>query len=245
MIKKHVERIVNGYLERLVNTPASVLPQGYNPLEKIRAALYKWVYVPFNDTFVWLELKCLNTTQIESCGNFALLENMVKNPQKATRNELLAMRNAQEKLCMAVMNKPTYKEFEAMVDGNDNVIKERRAELEQLKKNIKEADISEEARTEMRDRIFGIELYLGYKLPENTFGFLTRWALGGDVSDIKKLSRDKLLEAAQLAKANNCRPTDYIKGVFTERDNKEIDLAATCIRFEWEEEQARNKKGRK
>jgi hypothetical protein len=73
-------------------------------------------------------------------------------------------------------------------------------------------------------------MFLGYILPENTLLFLTQWALGLDVSEVKRLTRDKLLEAGVWAKRHHGKPHEYFQGaVFTDRDRNEIDQAADWL----------------
>jgi hypothetical protein len=212
---------VSRQLSEISVKPEAILPKTYEPLSEIRRALYHWVYVPFNDARVWLELRCLNAIQIKACGDMSLLEIIAA--KKAAEEDELNLLNLQENLARAVMNTPTYEEFEKIVLGRDRVLDERRKKL---------AEVEELASKDKRlERTYGNEInnlkkFVGYLLPMNTMAFLTRWALGVDVSDIKKLSKDHLLEAAHLAKAGGDNPHDHIAGLLTDRDMEEIDRAA-------------------
>ncbi|MHB9293849.1 hypothetical protein Holit_02968 [Hollandina sp. SP2] len=92
MFKGLIGRIVRDELtKRLVEPERVLLPQGYNPLEVIRGALFHWVPVPFNGTQVWCELRCLNASQILSMGNYSNLE--VKDNKKPTKEQIIELRN--------------------------------------------------------------------------------------------------------------------------------------------------------
>jgi hypothetical protein len=212
---------VSRQLSEISVKPEAILPKTYEPLSEIRRALYHWVYVPFNDAYVWLELRCLNSIQIKACGDISLIEIIAR--KKPSEEDELNLLNLQENLSRSVMNTPTYEEFEKIVLDRDHVMDERRrklAEIEGLVNKDKRLGIT------YGEEINNLKKFIGYLLPINTMTFLTRWALGLDVSDVKKLSKDNLLEAAYLAKAGGDNPHNHITGLLTDRDMEEIDRAA-------------------
>ncbi|MDR1952361.1 MAG: hypothetical protein LBQ37_02455 [Elusimicrobiota bacterium] len=240
MIKKWIEKICRYVLsEYFRDKTVYKMTAGYDPLPLIRNEIFTWIYLPFNGGRVWCNLRSLNANQIETCGDFALLQNIAKNTEKATHSDVIKMRNAQEKLAVAVLNRPTYKDIEKLIFDDDNVIKEKKDELESIKNKIKKnkGKLTAAQFTELQNRVNELEFFVGYILPEDTFGFLTKWALGIDITEIKSLSRQKLLEAAILAENAKKAPTDYISGIFTDRDKSEIDKAAWIIFNEYQEEE--------
>ena len=224
-----IRRAVNKEIERrLADIPKEVSPpQGYNPLEAIRGGMYHWVYVPVNKTFAWMQLRTSNATQLEACGVTSLIEN-VGNSKDATPEQIIDMRNSMEAICKITMNNPTFDEFVSMVTGSDIVHSKMRFELDRIKAidctgmSATEKDVID---TEVRK----LELHLAFLLPENTFDFIVRWAMGVDVSDIKKISHDKLLESAILATNGHDSPHDHLSGCFTDRDPSDIDKAAWVV----------------
>jgi hypothetical protein len=63
--------------------------------------------------------------------------------------------------------------------------------------------------------------------------FLAQYALGLDISDVKKLTADRLLEAAAWARRNIGKPHEYFEGsILTDRDRNEIDNAAAALYHE-------------
>jgi hypothetical protein len=217
------------------------LPSGYNPLEVLRGAMFTWVQVPFAGVKVWCELRTLNATQMEACGSFSLIELNDEKEEKTPRSALIAMRNSQERLAREVLVRPSFEEIETMLLGADLVSVRKRAELEEIKKaDLSSCTAAEKAEIE-RD-IDRLELSLAFILPEDTMGFLTSWALGVDVSDIKKLNHAALLDAAILAVNGHNDPHDHISGTFTDRDPKDIDKTAWFVYNEHQKEMEAEKK---
>jgi hypothetical protein len=236
--KKAIRREVEKQLAEISVRPDAILPKTYAALPEIRRGMYQYVYVPFGEAHVWMELRSLNATQIQECGDIALIETLSKKG-KGGRAEALELRNTVENLAKAVMNSPTWAEFEALVWGHDNVLKERKAQLAALKEKIA-ADPALER--EFRGEMESLEVFLGYLLPENTMQFLARYALGLDISDVKKLTAGRLLEAAAWAKRHNGKPHEYFEGaVLTDRDRNEIDNAAAVLYYEKYERRQRKK----
>jgi hypothetical protein len=226
MFKGLVRRLVREELESRIIKDSPGLPVGYNPLEAIRGGLFHFVPVPFNGAKVWCELRCLNSTQIRACGDYS---NIVREGAKEiTREQMIELRNYQEKLIAACMNRPTYDEIAALVGENDFVISRKRKELEEIKKtDLSGLPLKQQA--ELSRRIADTELFLGFILPEDTFRFLTEWINGTDVSDIKEITDEQFLEAAILAENGKDNPTDHLPGVFTDHNRQDIDRYAWSV----------------
>ena len=79
-----------------------------------------------------------------------------------------------------------------------------------------------------------LELFTGYILPGDTMLALTNIALGMNVSDIKKVTKEKLIAAYSKARLYNGKPSDYIPGIFTDGDRANIDDYATMLGCEAE-----------
>lgn len=201
-------------------------PAGYNSLENIRGAMFHWLPVPFAGISIWCKCRTLNRTQIESCGDLSLLNiNEIKD-KEVSREDLIELRNTQENLIKSTLVTPSYDDFLSIVLDEDEVIKKRKNDLEEIKKLSESDELTSEQKKEIDDEIYRLELFIAYLLPEDTFGFLTSWALGIDISDIQKITKEQLLNAAILAKNGNDNPTDHLSGVFTDRDKEEINIKA-------------------
>lgn len=223
MLRAWLRRIVKEEIQNLRGTPPRPRWEGYRPLDEIRGGLFHWVPVPFNGRRVWCELRCLNATQLEACGDLSIVGPDVG--QRPTPKQMIDVRNIQEKLADAVLCRPTLEEIFDLVTGEDRVVARMRGELAELQ-NVDLSPLPADKRKELEGEIERLELFVGYLLPEDTIGFLTSWALGTDVSDVKLLSGEKLVAAASLAARCHDRPSDHISGAFTDRDRADIDRAA-------------------
>lgn len=218
---------------RLSEVPPSVHPPtGYNPLEEIRGGMFHWVPVPFNGKSVWMELRTLNGTQQEVAGMISLVNTKIDEGKRPSLEQMVDLRNKQERLIRETCNRPRFDDIIGFVLENDFVLQEKKAELEEIK-GIDTSAFTNQQKREIEDEIFRLEVFLGFLLPEDTIGFLTAWAIGVDISDIKKLTRDALLEAAILAVAGHDNPTDHISGIFTDRDKTDIDRSAWQVYSEY------------
>jgi hypothetical protein len=209
MNEKQARKLIEAVLdERTQGGVKPALPQGYNPLEIIRGATFHLVPVPFNGTPVWCELRCLNASQILALGNYSNIDHKGGNG-KISRQQIIDMRNYQEKLIRAVMNKPLFDEIASLVGENDFVIKDKRKELDELKELVKQPGESwpKQQQLEVKKKIDDLELFMGFILPEDAFGFLTAWASGNDISDIKKIS-DLAQTVLRLYGAKNFEKTN-------------------------------------
>ena len=223
MLGRRIRRIVNDEFNARTIKNSPSLPTGYNPLEVIREGLFHWVRVPFNGVDVWCELRCLNSTQIRSCGDYSNI--IPKGTTEFTKQQLVDIRNYQERLIRLCMNRPTYDEIFQMVLKTDFCVQEKQKELQEIKK-IDLPKLSLKERAELESRIADTELFLGFILPEDTFGFLTAWVNGNDISDIRKLTDEQLLEAAILAENGHDNPSDHLTGIFTDHNKGDIDRYA-------------------
>ncbi|MCL2093029.1 MAG: hypothetical protein FWH12_02435 [Treponema sp.] len=213
---------------------------GYNPIEKIRGAMYCWVMVPFEGVDVWCQLRCPNATQIEQCGDISsIAAEQVNETVKYSYDDIIKVRNYQENICKIVFNIPTFDHITQLVNDNDFVISEKKAELEALTKRFEEHkdEMSEIEKSIIEKQIQTINLQLGFILPDDTMAFVCKWAMGNDISDIKRLNRDSLLKAATLAKQHNKAPSDYVSGIYTDHNKQDIDTYATHILQEYLKDQ--------
>jgi len=227
-VSEKVPAEVAKQLQFLGDKSGGAFPVGYSPMEAIRGGLFHWVSVPFNGTHIFCQLRCLNAVQAEQCGD---ISNITLDANALAFEDMLAVRNCQENLCKMAFNRPTYGEIIATVVGEDFALADKRSELERIKQAIIDSagncTATEMAAMEAQAR--SLELALGYLLPDDTMAFITQWAMGNDVSDIKRISKEALLRSAALAKVHGKAPSDYLSGVFTDYNRREIDAHALAL----------------
>ena len=226
MFKKYIQKICEKILEKYFKEKMVIsVPEKYQPLQKIRGALYCWVQVPFNKINIWCELRVPNGGEVIAAGNYSNINNH-KDPEKLNIAKMIDMRNYQERLAMSVLNKPKFSEILEMVNLNDNVLKEHRKRLEEIKA-IDITSLPVKERSELNRRKLETELLCGFVLPNDTYSFLANWANGNDVSDIRKISDERFLEAAILAKNGGDNPADHLDGFILVDLNRE-DINRYC-----------------
>ena len=225
IIRREVQKEIDA---RLADLPKPVKPPvGYSTLEAIRGGMYHWILVPVNGRNVWMELRTSNSTQLDACGAVSLIE-ALQEKKFTDKDDIIETRNKMEEICKVTMNNPTFDQIIKLVTDSDIVCSEKRTEIERLKA----IDITGMSATEkdyIDTQIYKHEMHLAFLLPEDTMDFIVRWALGADISDIKKLSHEQLLEASILASNGKDSPHKHLSGCFSDRDKSDIDKAAWVI----------------
>jgi len=241
LFEKMIETAVEKALDRRTVRPERKLSlEGYHPLPEIMGALYEWLMIPFRDTEILVEVRYPRSTQLPDVDKLYAIINQQKNEKKLTRQNMIDYLNIQEQCCKAVLNRPTFEELEEAIYGKDCVLRQNRELIKELEAKIKEID-NETSRRELREQFDKVELFCGYILPDDTMAALMNIALGVDVSDIRKLTKEKLVAAYSKARLYGGKPSDFITGIFTDGDRQNIDDYATVVGGE-DEMQRRKKK---
>lgn len=232
-------------MEKL-NVKENSPPIGYNPIAEIRGAMFHWICVPFNSHVVgsnpiWCYVTCLNAIQIESCGDISCLSFSEEDKTtEQTLEDLVKIKNAQEALVKKTLIKPSFDEIITMITQTNFLIADKKREKEEIEKLIETLPDKKQVK-ELKKELVKLEFYLGFLLPDDMMNFLTAWAMGIQITDIKKLSRDILLKAAIRAKNGNDNPHDHISGVFTDFQMNDIDNHAWIIYNQFLEDQKTEK----
>jgi hypothetical protein len=234
MREARVRTIIQEELTRMMaDKSPRELPEGYHPLREIRGGMFHVVQVPFGESLVWCKLRTLNSTQLMALGNYSDI--VTEKDKKAAppqgpelRRRIIETRNYQEALAKAVMVNPAYDEVAKLVGEEDIVLSNMKKELAELAASDTSGWTFEQKETLSR-RCKDLELFMGFILPDNTFDFLTSWARGNSITDIKKISDKQLLDAALLAERGNTVPHEFVQGVFAEHSKQDIDLRAWSL----------------
>ena len=244
-LERLVENIVDKNLLNRLHGAGTLRepPVGYNPLEAIRGGLFHWVAVPFNGADVFCQLRCPNATQIEQCGDIGSITDGADGDGTYDYDEIIRLRNYQERLCELVFNVPAFDDIATLVGERDFVMSRKRRELAEISRELKAGGMSREERAAGEARVKTLELELGFVLPDDTMTFVTRWAMGNDVSDVKKITRETFIRAAALAQAHNKAPSDYISGVFTDHNRAEIDAHAAVVYADYRRDRQAEREG--
>ena len=228
MLAKIVDAAVEKALDRRTVRPdRRLMPDGYHPLPAIMGALYSWVFVPFCGTEILVEVRFPRSTQVPAADKLWATAGEGKTEKKLSFRQIAEILNMQEECCRAVLNRPTFEELEKEIHGKDRVLAGQRQQLAELREMLQTA--SGGAKQEAQREIDMLELFCGYVLPDDTMLALTNIALGIGVSDIQKVSKEKLVAAHAKARLYGGRPSDFVPGIFTDGDRENIDGYAAWL----------------
>ena len=241
MFTKKIEAAVEKALDRRAVRPDKKLTlEGYHPLPEIMGTLYEWLLVPFRGEQILVEVRYPRSTQLPDVDKLYAVIETQKKEKKLSRQGMIDIMNIQEECCKAALNRPTFQELEEAIYGKDKVLNSNKKSLKELEEKIKEIT-NEAARRELQNELEKTELFCGYILPDDTMAALTNIALGLDVSDIRKLTKEKLTTAYAKARLYGGKPSDFVPGIFTDGDRQNIDDYATMIGGENEANRKRRK----
>jgi len=237
LIETAVEKVIE---RRTVRPDRKLTVEGYNPLPEIMGQLYEWVFIPFNGKELLVQIRYPKATQLPDVDKLSHLVDEKIKDRKLTHQQMVEVLNIQEECCRAVLKCPSFEELECAIYGDDSIYERKRKELKEIQKKIN--TLSGQEKHELQMEHNKVELFAGYILPDDTMLCLTKIALGTNVTDIKKLTKDRLISAYNKARLYNGRPSDFIPGIFTDGDRMNIDDYATMLGLE--EEAKNSKKGK-
>ena len=206
-----------------------------NKLFQMRGG-YEWLFIPFKGEEFLVEVKLPDPTQLPEIETLRFLTDKQKK-ESLTWQETIDILNLREKCCISILSRPTLKELEQEIYGKDGVFKSKKEQLaavnEMLKKVKGDINIHISKIIELQDRFD--DLQLSTTLPSDTMLALTNIALGIGISDIQKMTKEKLLSAHSKARFYKSRPSDYVPGLFTDDDRQSIDDYAAFLKNQLEE----------
>jgi len=238
LIEAAVEKAVNKVIEsRTVRPDKKLTMEGFHPLQDIMGNIYEWLFVPFGNNEILVEVRYLSATQLPDVDKLFHLIDKQEKKSNISHQQMVESLNIQEKCCRAILHSPTFEELENAIHKKDKVIEGKRKHLENIRKLLNSSSGAEKQELQMEYN--ECELFVSYILPANTMLALTSIALGMDITDIRKVTKEKLIMAYSRARLYGGRPSNYIRGTFTDGDRDNIDDYATMLGLE---EEAKNKK---
>jgi len=212
-------------------------PQGV--LDRIDAAEHRLVALP------WKGLPCgivkvrrLSDIETQAIGNFSLIETdsykWSKARVKTQWSEVLAYAQKNVCICKAALVSPTYDDIFAAV-GNRSFNAEVKAQIQHINQLL-ESMSPGPARAEAEGIRDALTVAWEVILPEDFVAGVIQAALGTDETDIKKVTEDMLYQAAVLADRGGKAPHEYIHGIFSDFNIRDIDNRAWIVYDERVEE---------
>lgn len=194
---------------------------------------------PFHGAIIPIKLRELNQAQILSCGDFSLIETFEDkiraNTGKPTLKEMIAYADRHHAIAKLSLMCPTYDELLKIFE-DDPKIEESRKNLDELKKELFKTPKGPQ-RSALEEEIDSLKIWIDLILPEDFLSFIVSFALGVDKSDIKKVTKSILLDAAILAHKGSDNPADHVDGLFTPFMRDDINRRAWIIYDDWLREQ--------
>ncbi len=220
MLKKFFERQIKKYIDKAF-------------LDKLLDSRFEEMRPIIPETTIWVKIRYPRGADL-IVGEAKTLTQLVFSEPKEDRtdDEIIALMNSFESICRITLENPTFEELEQAIFGEDHAISRARSRIRDLREMLKKS-IGIEA-DKIREELRFCELRVAFLLPQNFMAAVTYTALGADITDIRKVSRENLLEAYQKFKIFGGSPKQYIMGIFTDKQGDDIEKAALVIGEEWE-----------
>jgi hypothetical protein len=182
----------------------------------------------------------LSDIECQAIGSFSPIESdeykWSKAQVKTTWSEALAYAQKNVKICQASLVSPSYDEIFALV-GKRSFNESVRVEIKRINAMLEDMHPGPALKEleEIRDSLI---LAWDVILPDDFMAAVVVHALQIAKTDIKKVTEDMLYEAAILAERAHAAPHDYIHGVFSDFNTRDIDLRAWIV-YETRQEELR------
>lgn len=200
------------------------------------------VVAPWYGQPVPVTIRMLDSVSINSCGDFNAISNLIQNDEpKFDKEVVIETKNIHERLLKLSLVHPTFKELEEHLVTKD-FYKQKRKEISEVE-NLIEQLTSEEEKHEFYEQLDMIELSIAFLIPEDFTSYIVAILMQQQATDIHKLTRETLLRAGLLAEKYNVRPSEYLEGIFTEKQKTDIDTTALVLVHQYREDQKTEKSG--
>jgi len=194
----------------------------------IEANTQKVIVAPWNGNPMPVTIIMLSSVALNACGDFSTVdvkdeEALATTPERASIDSMLKIKNIHESILRSALVHPTFDEIMNLVLGMD-FVKQRKEELAQMHELVKNVPL--DLKQKYLNEIDRLEILLSFLLPEDFMTFIVEYVIQRKNSDVDKLSYKLLLEAGFLAEKYSKRPSEFIEGLFTEKQKVDIDVAA-------------------
>lgn len=205
------------------------------------------VIAPWNGTPVPVTIRMLDSVTLNACGDFntvnAVLQKGEEAKEAVDNDIILKTKNIHENILRHSLVQPTFEWFEEHIKEKDFYINTK-AKISETKELIAHLQ-SMEKKAQYAEQLEIMEMSLAFLLPEDFTATIVSIIMQRDTTDLRKLNRDTLLRVGLLAEKYNVRPSEYLEGQFTEKQNEDIDVAALSIVHEYREMQKAEQSGMK
>jgi hypothetical protein len=209
-------------------------------LDVIHDAEYPLIPACWKGTPVLVRVRELSQVQLMACGNFSMINLGELGEGPFVWKKWTAYAEQNYRILKACLVAPSYEEVFELV-GKGAAVKEAEARFRELDDLIGQLPRGPMRQGFERERDT-TRCMFDLMLPEDFIGPIVSYAVGVHKSDIKKITRDMLLDAAVLAERGHDNPSDHIEGVFTAFNRDDINRRAWAVLVEEQEARARKVK---
>ena len=218
--------------------------KGKNGLDVIKDNTEFLIALPWNNELGVFKIRMLNATQIRACGNFTTLsfeDDNLDDDKEQSLDDIIALKTMHETIAKNCMVSPTYKEAYDFI-GNTELITSMRERCVKVREEIKLVTDMKEAE-EYSKELDMMELFLEFLLPDDFLAGLTTVIIQRDNTDIRKITKEMLFDAAVLAERGHNDPADHIVGLFTDFQKEDLNKYAWIELARYREMETMEKSG--
>ena len=200
------------------------------------------IAVPCNGDSVLVRVRKPSGVEIQECGDISLIEILDDKKRKKVikKRDIRNYVDTQMKILNACLVSPTYDQLMEWA-GSIDFVKETTRQYEECKNLLSRAPSGPE-RLELEESLDALYIKSRLILPADFIGSIMSFVFEIDNSDIKKITKKMLYEAALLAKAGKDNPSDHLHGKFTDFNKEDINKRAWTIFFD-EQEKLKKRSG--
>jgi hypothetical protein len=207
-------------------------------IDMMEAAVNPAVFVRFSGKEIPVILKTLSSVEIQSCGDFSLINLSSDKKIKSKEDPLLQIARfaeIQHNVLKLAMINPTYEEVESLLlrKANVNGLNERMRSIVERFALLK----NDEEKKKLEKEYALLEMRCKFIFPEDFLIDVFEFATEQDKSDIKKIVSENILLEAAIMCENKCLVSDLLckDGYFSEFNKFDINKRAAIILHEHRE----------
>lgn len=198
----------------------------------IEAAEFGLIVVHWKGSPCIVKVRELSDIQIQGIGNFSLIETNQYQWSKAPKvkipwGDYLAYANKTTNICKVSLVSPTYDEIFALV-GQSEMKTKIDSEIKEINESLHKMAPGP-AKQELEGIRDSLIMAWDIVLPDDFRAEIVEYALKVRKTDIKKVTGEMLYNAAILADRGHGKPHEYIHGVFSDFNVRDIDTQAWII----------------
>lgn len=203
------------------------------------------VIAPWNGQPIPIKIRMLDSVTLNSCGEFNTVSGIVLDQEDVSRTAeietVIKTKNIHENMLKLALVNPTFETLQSHMEIKDFFIQAKK-EIEEIEKLIETLD-NEINKKIHREALHRLELSISFLVPEDFTAYIVTILLQREATDLNKLTRNTLLQAGFLGEKYNTRPSEYLEGIFTEKQKVDIDVTSLTLVADYREQQRVADKG--